>query len=551
MFSLSFDSDEYDETGAVTYPNGAHKIVVGLTVQGSTEEAFTNRMEVEFKNSSFVAASVSGLGDGAMNSRTGQVWYGGPDASVEISALPVSYSSGAAVSSVTLLSFCGDDAATDSEAPFSFEVDCGGFQGSDTPSFNVGGAEIDSKGGKVYLDFKAPDAPHFQPDPNKREGGWVNASVGFTAEYKDEKGKRDGWLIYNDDSEDNDADDGVGGYTPQIRFAEAGDDDEVGGALAATALTQLVLPPTLAGQSSKADAFCVVVSAVDLLGNESKLPDADDDCVSAEDYDVDSAGLLAGVDLQAPTIAFSPATPKENAATMRNFQVQLADEGSGIRENSPLKASVTLRDKDDDEEIEDLEISVSLPLATTAELPDGVGYYTFTGSVTDKAGNVYDEATRTALDDTTPPAASTIVGDYDEKKGQLSMVATVTDNLSIKAYWVNSRGRRNTSGKRRSCDGGKQAPTVGSSFASADGFTRSSPVGAPGASAEVLGRSCSRAVERGVGGGSRRVSRCWSALVSPMWWHATFQSSSSVGALPIVRRARRDCGSSSPRLWRT
>ena len=118
-------------------------------------------------------------------------------------------------------------------------------------------------------------------------------------------------------------------------------------------------------------------------------------------------------------------------------------------------------------------------------------------------------------------------------------------------YKVNSRGRRNTSGKRRSCDGGKQAPTVGSSFASADGFTRSSPVGAPGASAEVLGRSCSRAVERGVGGGSRRVSRCWGALVSPMWWHATFQSSSSVGALPIVRRARRDCGSSSPRLWRT
>ena len=226
-----------------------------------------------------------------------------------------------------------------------------------------------------------------QPPSRLLGSGWkCGASgalkFGFTAEYKDEKGKKDGWLIYNNDSEDNDADDGVGGYTPQIHFAEAGDDDEVGGALAATALTQLVLPPTLAGQSSKADVFCVVVSAVDLLGNESKLPDADDDCVSAEDYDVDSAGLLAGVDLQASTIAFSPASPRENAATMRNFQVQLADEGSGIRENSPLKASVTLRDKDDDEEIEDLEISVSLPLATTAGLPDGVGYYTFTGSVT-------------------------------------------------------------------------------------------------------------------------------------------------------------------------
>ena len=49
---------------------------------------------------------------------------------------------------------------------------------------------------------------------------------------------------------------------------------------------------------------------------------------------------------------------------------------------------------------------------------------------------------------------------------------------------------------------------------------------------------------------ARRVSRCWRALVSPMWWHATFQSSSFVGALPIVRRARRDCGSSCWRLRR-
>ena len=165
----------------------------------------------------------------------------------------------------------------------------------------------------------------------------------------------------------------------------------------------------------------------------------------ASDYDAadddNSAGLLAGVDLQAPTIAFSPASPKANAATMRNFQVQLADEDSGVRENDPLKASVNLRDKDDDEEIEDLEISVSLPLATTVGLPDGVGYYSFTGSVTDKAGNVSEEATRTALHDTDMPGASTIVGsgDYDEKKGQFTMVATVTDNLSIKAYWSEAR----------------------------------------------------------------------------------------------------------------
>ncbi len=115
-------------------------------------------------------------------------------------------------------------------------------------------------------------------------------------------------------------------------------------------------------------------------------------------------------------------------------------------------------------------------------------------------------------------------------------------------YWVNSSGRRNTSG--RCGDGVEQAPARGSSFAAADVFARSSPGGTPGASAEVLGRSCSWIVERGVGGGGRRVSRCGDALVSRMWWHATFQSSSCVGALPIVRRARRDRRSSSPRSWR-
>ena len=272
----------------VTYPNGAYEIVAGVTLQGSTEESTSNRKDVEFENSSVVVASVNGLGDGERNSRTGRVWYGGPDVSVEISALAVSYSSGAAVSSVTLLQFCDDDAATDSEAPFSFPVDCDGFQseeGGTTPLFNVDGAEIDSKGGEVYLDFKAPDAPHFRPNPNKREGGWVNADVGFTAEHKEnEPGKKDGWLIYNDD---NNADDGVGEYTPRIRAAKAAD-KKVGGALDAPVLTQDVVLPALAalaGQSSKMDEYCVVVSAVDMLGNESKLPKAAEACVTAEAYE--------------------------------------------------------------------------------------------------------------------------------------------------------------------------------------------------------------------------------------------------------------------------
>ena len=141
--------------------------------------------------------------------------------------------------------------------------------------------------------------------------------------------------------------------------------------------------------------------------------------------------------------------------------MQLADEGSGIRDNDPLDAEVNLRDADDDDEIEDLVINISLPLATTAGLPDGIGYYSFTGSVTDKAGNVSEEAARTALHDPAGIMASTIVGNYNEKTGEYSMVATVTDDLSIKEYWSESRFGDITVGAGGTITGGLFLPREG------------------------------------------------------------------------------------------
>ena len=448
-FTLGFDSHDYDrESGVPVYTNGEHTISAELEIvvdmaDGTRghETIVSNTVTAEFVNEDFIAATVSGLGEGVMNANTGRVWYGGPDASVGIRALPVLYSNGP-VSSVTLLSFCGNTAATDPEAPFVFELDCGGWQtvaaNGDTPAFNIAGGGITSRGGAVHLDFKAPDAPHFHVNPNKREDGWVNGSVNFTGE-QGSGSKTNGWLVYNE----TDAREGVGGYTPQIRFAEVGSDRKVGGALAVPPLAQLVLPPTLAGRSSRADAFCVVVSATDKLGNESKLPKVDADCVSHSDYDATdaakSAGLLAGVDLQDPTITFSPASPKANATTMRNFQVQIADAASGIRAIMPLDTEVMLRTADSDETIKDLDIDISLPLATTTDLPDGVGYYTFSATVSDKAGNSSSEATRTALHDNEAPKVSAVVGAYDENTGEYALLATVTDNLSIKEYWPEMR----------------------------------------------------------------------------------------------------------------
>ena len=75
----------------------------------------------------------------------------------------------------------------------------------------------------------------------------------------------------------------------------------------------------------------------------------------------------------------------------------------------------------------------------------------------------------------------------------------------------------------------------------------------------VVPRWGARSIGRGFGKklleGCRARNRRWQPACLPLLERAGFAnvvaSSSSVGALPIVRRARRDCGSSSPRLWRT
>ena len=278
-FTLGFNSAEYhlhDDHVDVEYMNGEHILQVGLTVQGSTDEIFSNQREIELDNDDVLLASLSGLGEGAANASTGQMWYGGPGASVEITAKPVVYSGGD-VSSVTLLGFCGDDAATDSEAPFVFEVDCDGYTSDkdgdgDKPEFTVGGDDIGARASAVYLDFEGPTAPHFNANPNGREGGWVNQAVlvaTAAGPYHATRNK-DGWLVYNRDEE------GVGGYAPQVRFSST-TPVIVDAAREAT-------PNALPTEPTRANAVCVIATAVDLLGNESGLPRAGSDCVTAANY---------------------------------------------------------------------------------------------------------------------------------------------------------------------------------------------------------------------------------------------------------------------------
>ena len=466
-FTLSFDSGEYDKaTGAVTYPNGDHTISAELTVAGSENPVPSNNVSVEFDNDDFVRASVGGLGDGAMNEATGQVWHGGPDVTVEITAVPVVYSSGA-VSSLTLLSFCGDDSATDSEAPFSFSVDCDGWTSDkdgdgDKPTFTVGGDNITARGGAVYLDFAGPAAPHFQANPNDREDGWVNAAVDFLGEQK--SSNKDGWLHYNDDDES-----GVGGYMPQLRFSST-TPSIVDGARAAT-------PNALPTEPTKVNAVCVIATAVDLLGNESKLPKAGTACASAADYATTTgtgddatttyaAGIRAGLDVSAPTIAFTGVSPTNNDRDLQNeFQVQVADTGGSTGKSDlhsdPVLAKVVIRNvkdemlcgNDDDDGLpgeekitgecvlhdeNGLSVAADRALVTTTGVAAAstIGYYTFTAVARDKAGNRSEEISRVALEDTTPPGAGLIVGAFDSKKSSYSVTVTATDNLSVRDYYL-------------------------------------------------------------------------------------------------------------------
>ena len=501
-FTMSFDSDGYEEHGDhtdVDYMNGEHTISaeleIGVTMADGMhghETVSSNVVTVEFDNEDFIAASVGGVGDGAMNMSSGQIWYGGPGASVEISALAVLYS-GDAVSSLTLLSFCGDDAATDSEAPFSFSLDCDGYTSDedgdgDKPSFTVGGDDIDVRAKAVYLDFEGPGAPVFRVNRNSRLDGWINGTLALTST----SGRNpDSWLRKLSGSDAG----GVEGYTTQLRFGEDFD-----GALAATPSSS----PSLPEASRSNDAYCAIASAVDDLGNESALPDEDDGaCEADDDYqgllddleaaedavpdgeeptdaqqdniddaidDLAEAGLLAGVDLEAPMVSFTtnPSSPVRSA---REFQVQASDAGrgrSGIHP-TPVLARVELRNVDNDvvcgsdirtkgeeddsntemipgdpdEDCENTSDELTVTgaggaalLATTAVFGDGyneIGYYTFTAQARDKAGNLSEEVNRVHLNDTEGPSVGITArvpsGGFD---GPFDVTVLMADDLSLR-----------------------------------------------------------------------------------------------------------------------
>ena len=323
VLSLSFNSDEYDpETGAVTYENGTHRIVAGVTVVGSEAEDYSQQWDVELENDDGYGVTAD-LGDNSAIGDDGRRWYGGPDnGTIDITALRVSYTGGS-VTSVGA-NFCGED-TTDSDGSdgYTLEFECEDRESNTdgTDSAVVGDMLTISSPGKdgvilnddppfpAFVDFVGPSgSPIIVANRNGRENGWLNAAVALTGEVDADEDDDENWLI-----EGADETGGIGGYNMMLLMGE-----DLEKALEASPSS------SLPAESADNDSYCAVASATDDLGNESGLPDAANDTCRAAPAgadvlvdgvwgqgvdgavtDTSRQTLKFGVDTTAPTVEFA------------------------------------------------------------------------------------------------------------------------------------------------------------------------------------------------------------------------------------------------------
>ena len=427
-FKLSFNSAGYEEHGDhidVDYMNGDHSIQALLKIAGRDDALMSNVLDVVFDNDDGYMVDAD-LGEYSMLADDGKRWYGGPaNGHIVISALAVSYS-GAETGAVTIsLAGCeaeayeGDDNGNGDDhghghAGTAFEFDCEGEDAGRAIMVMEGGNEatILNDLPDANIDMEGPAmSPYFSPNPNNRQMGWVNQTVGFNMEQSSDN--ENGWLTFNDEGAD---DVGVGGYMAVLRYAEA-DNGSVEDAIAAAPLSLTNFPG-----ESKMDAYCVVVSAVDALGNESGLPDEDDGtCLTAGLPDADAgtdadnntndatgyemllealamaeradpvveadvtaakdaladAGLLAGLDITPPGIEIDEEM-RLTAIPADGFSFDIYDDendvaNSGLHSLAPLLVRIQRRTTDKTEclAIDDLASATATPAGTPGEVDNG------------------------------------------------------------------------------------------------------------------------------------------------------------------------------------
>ena len=486
-FVLSFNSDEYDAvTGEPTYMNGERTISAELMVAGKDEPYRSGVHAREFDNDDGYIVTAD-LGDNSEIGDDGRQWYGGPgNGTIDITALPVSYSGGS-VRSVSA-NFCGED-ATDSDGAdgYTFEFECEDRESNtDAEEGLVGDMLAISSPGEdgvilnaddlpfpAFVDFVGPsESPIIVANRNGRENGWLNAAVALTGEVDDDDD--DNWLV-----EGADETGGIGGYKMMLRMGE-----DLEKALAASPGS------TLPAESADNDSYCAVASATDDLGNMSELPDDDamcrpapagadalvdhdNDMMTADVYGYDATPddademtdnlsgqtLAFGVDVTAPTIEFGDDYDDDNRHNdvPQTFLFEAEDDesdvgNSGLDDNAGLMVGLQRRTASktecltvpDNGEVdgaavvdEDCE-TTALITVEDVELQTGVAaaYYTVSGLAQDQAGNRSDAISHTFVYDArvatlTAPSVQGVI----EAGKPFDGASYLNDNLSIRDYY--------------------------------------------------------------------------------------------------------------------
>ena len=489
-FTLSFDSDAHDAvTGDVGYENGDYEISMQLKVAGS-EPISSNVLTVDFNNDDGYVVTAD-LGDNSEIGDDGRRWYGGPsNGTIDITALPVSYS-GESVTSVSA-NFCSE-AATDSDGSdgYTFEFECKGVESNTDAGEGavVGDMLTISSPGEdgvilnddhpfpAFVDFVGPmGSPIIVANPNGREMGWINSAVSLSAERK--KATDDAWLVKGEEVEG-----GIGGYNMGVRVAK-----DLKAALAAAVAS------SAPAESASAGSYCAIASATDDLGNESGLPDPDDDTcrtapagadaevdydndpmtaavygydsnadnneqmVTAEDVSLAGSTLKFGVDNTVPTITFADDYDDANrhleipgAFVFEPEDDQSNVGNSGLHSTDGLLVGIQKRNTSKTECLtiagdgavasdaavdEDCDNTAITDEDVTLKSGVGVAYYTLSGMAQDAAGNSSDAISHTFVyDNVVATATAPSVPGVIEAGKPFDGASFLNDDLSIRDYY--------------------------------------------------------------------------------------------------------------------
>ena len=486
-FTLSFDSDAYDAvTGDVGYENGDYEISMQLKVAGS-EPISSNVLTVDFNNDDGYVVTAD-LGDNSERGDDGRQWYGGPsNGTIDITALPVSYSGGS-ITSVTV-DFCGKD-VTDAEAPFTASFDCKGVESNTVAgegavvgematisSAGTDGMILGDSPFPAFVDFVGPTgSPIIVANPNGRANGWFNADVSLSAERK--KATDDALLTPGDKGTG-----GVGGYNMGVRVGK-----DLKAALAAAVAS------SVPAESASAGSYCAVAMATDALGNESPpaaaatcrgapagadaLVDHDNDMATPDVYGYDSNAdnnemmvTADDVDLSGQTLQFGVDTTDPVIELADDLMTRFADEtgpddiqfdanddesnvgNSGLFGGDGVLVKVQRRtaSKDDCATVNAGD-GLAGAVGTGADKDCGyvdidgdqvtfgdsasVAYYTVSGMAKDQAGNTSASVSHTFVYDTdvataTAPAVPGVIAAGKPFQG----ATYLNDNLSIRDYY--------------------------------------------------------------------------------------------------------------------